>query len=310
MKKYLLLSILIGSLFEITPAFAAGTFTYLDSGTYASALVGVSYKTFINFIYSGTYYPGVSIVGNTLPAGLGLGQIRSGANGVDSIPLTGTPTEAGNYSFTLLLTDNNGAVLTKEVNITIESKSLYSISTDTLADVVVGKPYDQEIDFHYYGNAPVPSFDGLPNGSGCYHSDTMTDIEGTTIPSGKGATHLYCTIQKEGHYTITFHLSLGSNQVSKTFVLSTRSQFSNPTTPQNTDQVPAEVTNNSPVPLKLDKPKVEIKVKKDLKTTVQIPQKDPVAKPVISPANETKPNLEKPVQKKSIWHKFVGLFGF
>ena len=76
-----------------------------------------------------------SLAGGSLPPGLVLSGIGD---------LTGTPTNAGTYSFTVRVTDGVSNVVTKPLAITVISPTL-TIATDVLPDSTVGWTYSQTL---------------------------------------------------------------------------------------------------------------------------------------------------------------------
>jgi hypothetical protein len=166
MKKYLLVIAILCSTVLARPVHAAGTFQLISPTTLPSAYTNVPYTATINFIYSGSYTPGVSLVSGMLPGGLFLGSVNQGANGVDSVTLSGTPTLSGGYPIILVLTDNNGALLTENYNLTVIYGGSFTLtSSSTLPEGSTAAPYFGSLNLDYTGSfIPNGTFSGLPSG--------------------------------------------------------------------------------------------------------------------------------------------------
>lgn len=93
MKKIIFLSFLLfAATFVLTKqADAAGSFQLLGFRSSSTAVVNLPFKYVVNYIYSGDSVSHISLVGQTLPEGIELGSITYGANGVDSIEISGVP---------------------------------------------------------------------------------------------------------------------------------------------------------------------------------------------------------------------------
>jgi hypothetical protein len=152
---YIFLMVLFFVLISPNVIFAEGTIQLVSFQNQIKESVGSDFYVPINFIYSGSYSDqlGVSIVGTngfatSLPPGVNLSAINHGINGVDSITLSGIPTASGDYPLSLIITDNNGALLTQSFDFSVASNNSY------LPDAVVYQSYSQNV------------FVGYPNDSG------------------------------------------------------------------------------------------------------------------------------------------------
>lgn len=205
--------------------YAFGTFQFVKFDMLAQGIAGIPYTSVINFIYSGDWTPRVSILGDTLPAGLSLGKVMIGANGVDYIKLEGTPSTPGVYNLTLLLTDNNGATLTKDVTVTIDSGSTFKITKNNLPVAVVGKPFSGDITISYIGYSPDSDVGWQGEMSGItMTSQTLPEASNypytTGIRKGQALLHFSGTPLREGDYPVNVFMNF-SNKESKavTFTL-------------------------------------------------------------------------------------------
>jgi hypothetical protein len=108
-------------------------------------------------VYGGNSINTWSIISGALPAGLSLGS----STGI----ISGTPTATGSSSFTVQVTDSNGATATQAGSITIESA--FSITTTTLPDGTVNTAYSQTL--------------AASGGSGTY---TAWAISSGSLPAG------------------------------------------------------------------------------------------------------------------------------
>jgi hypothetical protein len=210
MKKYLLVIAILCSTVLARPVHAAGTFQLISPTTLPSAYTNVPYTATINFIYSGSYTPGVSLVSGMLPGGLFLGSVNQGANGVDSVTLSGTPTLSGGYPIILVLTDNNGALLTENYNLTVIYGGSFTLtSSSTLPEGSTAAPYFGSLNLDYTGSfIPNGTFSGLPSGI----SASNVKVLGASTDSETGVVTTKCSIQfsgtplASGNYNITLDL--------------------------------------------------------------------------------------------------------
>ncbi len=150
MKKYLIpvISILFFcSQFAFadtsTSVSGAGTFQLVNFPSSMQATVSQPYSTYINFLYSGQGTEHVSVVGTHLPGGMTLGAVSYGINGVDNIKYSGTPTDAGDYPISLVLTDNSGTILNQPFDFKVSNL----FTTTSLPDATVGQAYSAKIYF-------------------------------------------------------------------------------------------------------------------------------------------------------------------
>lgn len=190
MKKYLALALvplLLGSHVAfagtVTSMNASGTFQLINMPSTLQAYVGENYWAYINFIYSGQGIEGVSLVGQNLPMGMSLGSISYGANGLDNIMFSGLPLSVGDYTLELLLTDNDGTILTQSIDFNVAPPLTFT--TTSLPDATVGQPYSATINFTY----PLTNEEGVPNEPNIVFSTLPTGITtgGTQLSSAGGS---------------------------------------------------------------------------------------------------------------------------
>lgn len=197
---------LLLALTTLSYSFATGSFQLVNFTSLRTAVALTPYEVSINFIYSGNNIPSVSLIGTQLPVGLSLSKIYAeGDNGLHYIKIYGTPASTGNYKLTLLLTDNFGAMLTKEIELNV-NKSEYNLNTELPSNLPVGKvgqPYNGKILFPYTGGKPTLNSAEVPYG---LFTDT-TDIPDTSDESFKKGSlelRIYGTPKKSGTFTMTF----------------------------------------------------------------------------------------------------------
>jgi len=279
MKKYLVVLFLIISSILCIPkvSFAEGTFQLIDFLGKFNATVGSDFSRRIDFIYSGQYSDslGVSITGLNLESGIKLSAINYGSNGVNSILLSGVPTGAyvGDNALILVLTDKNGALLTKPFNLNIKNPTFTFTDNSVMPDIFVNSTKKVRI-FKYF-------YDGNDKVSICFYSpskDLQIEVANTNdscVPSANGEISLGLFPKKVGQYTIKAYASFAGN-------LETRKVFT-------LNVVPLTANNTNLPQVKLDtitEPKEQIKV--------------PVV-PKIVPTQKTKIEEPKPLEKKEVF---------
>ncbi len=243
MKKLICLLFLVP-----TTSFALGSFQLLDFTSLPSAVSMTPYETTINFIYSGDNIPSVSLTGNQLPQGLSLGKIYFGKNGVDYVKIEGTPVYPGAYKLTLLLTDNYGAILTKQIDLVVDDGG-YDLSADLPSDLPIGiinKPYKGKVQILYSGTKP--ELYCLCNPPGIF--TTQDDVPNLTNPAVKrGALLLtfFGTPTQTGTFPLTFTISSPTGKVTKYLSIKVaespsvpQQNFSNPTSTESTKNLEPE----------------------------------------------------------------------
>ena len=236
MKKKIVWSvlILIGCAFPFKNCFATGLFTLISPQTLPPAILNLPYSENINFVYSGSAYSNVSLIGTALPDGVKLGAVSYGINGVDSIELSGKPTVVKDYPITLILTDNSGATLTHDYVFSVRNPDLvYSISSTTLPDAQVNEDYSTTINLIYYTDGysnPSVSFMGLPLGINPRVILGTVNNSPTVVPMSSSTVVFSGTAKIPGHYDIKILIS-GTNKTLSLDVIDPKAQ------PQTTVQV-------------------------------------------------------------------------
>lgn len=192
-------------------AIATGSFELIDFPTSFNAYLLQNFSTYINFLYSGTNKSGVgvSIIGDNVPAGISLGSVEQRPNGVNSIYYSGIPKIIGSYPLTLILTDNDGAILTKHFSLNING---LVFNNDLLPNATINKPYFTNINFYYPGiDTPSIRFYDLPDG---LQFDTINSM------GYNGSFTLRLTPRKAGQFTFNAVASVNYIDIgTKTFNL-------------------------------------------------------------------------------------------
>ena len=137
------------------------------------------------------------VSGDGLPAGLTMSEA-----GV----ISGTPTQAGTYTFSVIAADKFGASAAQEL--TLNVKGAAGIITTELASGVVGQEYSAKLDIAGTP-APTVTVEGLPAGL-AFDSSTNT-ISGTPTAAGKSTVKVTAT----GVGTDTAELALVINEAAQ-----------------------------------------------------------------------------------------------
>ena len=255
MKKNILLYSLmfVAVVFFTIPknTFAVGTIQLVNFNNQINEDEGYRFSVPINFIYSGSHGDqlGVSILGSnsagSLPHGVSLGSVFPGSNGVATIDLSGTPTQAGSYPLTLVITDNSGALLTQSFTLTISPNDV------KLPDAVVNQKYSQDVSFGYYNISGATgsslvfiNFSAWKNGMKT--NDVYIDSAYSQLNSG--ATTLELTPRKAGQYVIEADIIVDNNIMNTEMLklnvidLNNSAPASSQTTNQNNNQPVATPT--------------------------------------------------------------------
>ena len=120
--------------------FAAGTIELVSPLSQFGGMVGSQLSIPVNFIYSGDNATGlgVSVLGSDPSQDAVLNSsIVTGSNGHYMVNLIGTPQESGNFYLTLLITDNDGALLKQYFNLVIIPNSQTLPNGDTNANPIL-----------------------------------------------------------------------------------------------------------------------------------------------------------------------------
>ncbi len=312
---------------------APGSIQLLNFPSQLNATVNKNFSVVINYVYSGSNYTHVSIVGTNLPQDLELGSVTYGNNGVDNITLSGIPTQTGDYPLTLVVTDNNGALVNQSFDLKVNdicsgipvSGALNPVVfTDDaqLPDATVGQLYSQRLIFTFSKNldATLPAI-------GFCSSDGLTITPASAGGSGgNGSAGFTVTPKQSGQFKITAYAMNGANNGNevgvKTFNLTVNSpnNIAPVVPPQTTNQnVVPPVTKPAPVAVQqpITKPStppvvkniVTEKTSEPAPTVNNVPEQN-IATPPAMPAKVTTPAA---TPKKSMlekaWDFIKGLFG-
>lgn len=162
----------LGNVGVRTFTFTVSPFARFSGAALQDGSVGTLFtQTILTLDNTGT--PAWSIAaGSALPPGLNLSSA-----GV----ISGTPTVAGNYAFTLSVTDQSGVV--GSFGFTQRVSPIAITDPNVLPDITAGRPYTYALTATGGGASPVWSATGLPNGvtmsAGGVISGTTTNTAGT-----------------------------------------------------------------------------------------------------------------------------------
>ena len=163
-----------------------GTITFVSTSPLPAGVVGVPYS--LQLTTSGGVAPLQWSATGTFPPGLGLAP----ATGF----VTGTPTTAGNFSFTLTVVDAAGASVSQPFTATISpsgSATSVTITTSSLQNGIVGTLYQQSItaigacNDNPFGGAAVNwqlASGALPAGLSLLPSGPSVTVTGTPTAAG------------------------------------------------------------------------------------------------------------------------------
>jgi hypothetical protein len=257
----------------------------------------------------------VSIVGSNLPDGIQLGSVSYGKNGVDSILLSGTPKNLGDYPLNLVITDNDGALLTTPFDFNIVNGNL--IFTDnSLPNATLLKPYYLNLSFTHNGNGAT--FHVSPSSSEI--SIQNQNYVTTGVKSFISPVIIELIPYEAGEYKINVFATTDNSAMvgSKTFILTVDNPnispknlpipFNQATVAPATVQQPANRVSNPPPP-----PPVEKAIKKkpaQPATTIKDTQnQEPTIQSQIQTQHkpQTKPNIPNNIFLK-IWNFIENIF--
>ena len=201
MKKYAPQGILLGILITLSIpsiSFATGIFQLQEFNKTIKTVINQPHITTFSFLYSGDYIANFNVLGSSFPSNMRFSSIKYGASGFNSIEFSGTPNTAGKYPMTLVLTDNNGALLTQSFDFEVEASPI-TIQTNSLPSGIINKPYSGKIDISYIaypktGAGAIITFKNLPEGLSFKYATSSwlgigfgigtIEISGTPIKSG------------------------------------------------------------------------------------------------------------------------------
>ncbi|MBQ7168695.1 MAG: putative Ig domain-containing protein [Synergistaceae bacterium] len=186
--------------------------------TLKDATAGVYYSDYVTVNY-GTSPFKAAVIRGSLPAEISMSV--SGSN----VYFKGTPKTAGSYSFTLRITDKNGATATKALSITVKKKAL--TFTYSFASGTKGKYYSDWVKVSG-GTTPITvsvSSGKLPRGTSLSVSGERIYVKG--VPTATGTYSFTLAVKsKDGatgskQYSISVIKSLTTRSASSTSMMGT-----------------------------------------------------------------------------------------
>ncbi|MFT3956764.1 MAG: putative Ig domain-containing protein [Piscinibacter sp.] len=183
----------------IVNAAPAGGCSLTVSSTMSSGSVGVAYSGSITATGGSVPYT-YSVSSGGLPPGVTLSS--SGA-------LSGTPTTAGSYSFSVLAVDSGGATGTQTFSVTINSGVTVTVSPSSLSGGVAGVAYSQALSASG-GTAPYSyavSSGSLPAGMSLGAGGSLT---GTPSAAGSSSFTVTATDANSATGSRSYTLSIGA----------------------------------------------------------------------------------------------------
>ncbi len=188
---------------------AAGSFQLVNFNATTTAMEGSPFSREIGFLYSGDAVPTADFVGNNLPDGAKISTVISKGNALYSFTLSGTVKIPGEYLLTLILTDNDGALLTQPYTLTVVGLGI-NMLTDSLPRGDVNKSYSAVIYFDFTGYIGTPEVTGLPTGvTSKFDSQIVTTPSTKGYFSGRGQITLTGTVNSSiRHYDIKIFIPM------------------------------------------------------------------------------------------------------
>jgi hypothetical protein len=317
---------------------AVGTIQLVDFSDQVNAIVGHRSLIPINFLYSGDFHAGLGISIKGLPSWLEFGSIIDKGNGYNTINIIGNPEVSGKFNLTLILTDNNGALLTRPFSLIVSPNNF------NLPNAVANQSYSQYIPFDYTGDLSI-IFSAWQNGV----KNSDIEIIGSSSSLYEKRVKLDLVAHKTGQFIIRADLvnnsdawkasTIANNAMnrpgskknidtwkealnpiySQTFYLTViNSATIVPSNPSMTDQQ-SSVVNEIPVSQTTNTPPVEknvIEESDQLENNVQDDQEQNLNNDALSPVderNQKKAGFFQPVSNffknifKSIGNFFIGI---
>ncbi len=225
-----------------------GTIQLLNFPSQLNATVNENLSVYINYIYSGKNYTSAEIISLNPAPGLEVGNVSYGANGVDNVLFSGVPTQVGDYPSTLVITDNNGAVLNQPFDLKVSdicsgipvsgtSNPLVFTDDAQLPDATVGKLYSQNINFTDSGGM-------LPEINFCSNPDELGITPSSVGGGGNGgSTTLRFTPKQSGQFKIVAYALSGINYINEIGTKTFNLTVNNPS--QQTNQ-PSQTNASTP----------------------------------------------------------------
>jgi len=205
------------------------------------------------YIYSGDYFTSATIISSHFPDGMKLSSIEYGKNGFNTVYYYGTPTKAGNYKITLLITDNNGALLTQTFSFIVTDEPKLQVISADLSDGYVGEKYLGNVIIRYIGidNHLTVGATNLPEGIEI--SPPVIKAEPLPLISqGTMTVNLAGTPTKAGNYLMTldiqnYDLADNRDQIIRSFPINiiNRPQINTTTLIQATANNPENTEKNT-----------------------------------------------------------------
>ncbi len=125
----------------------------------------------------------------TLPPGVTAGTPFCGGGTCTYLQISGTPTQAGTYTFQLIATDSTGATAQKSITIIVNSSTPPQITSPYLTQATVGQPYNYTFNatggsggykWSFSGNSPDSglqlSSDGILSGTPANPNDCQNGV--------------------------------------------------------------------------------------------------------------------------------------
>lgn len=164
----IILTLLIALSFNAAKA-DQSPFQFTSSSPLPSATAGAQYSSSINFIYTGT--GAVSVNESGFPTGISVNPPFVVSVNNYSIVLSGTPTQIGNYTINITLSNsNNNISLIQTFAFTVKdpnalNSNQFGLKVYPVSMGTVGISYQNTIFFNYFGSStPIAIFNNLPTG--------------------------------------------------------------------------------------------------------------------------------------------------
>ena len=134
---------------------ATGFFSLINFNDSITAMENDSFSEDISFLYSGDSVPQVQLVGTDLPDGANISEVIHDGDVLYHFTFFGMVEKPSEYSMTLILTDNQGAILTQPYTLKVVGLNI-DITTDSLPNADLHTPYLGTIYFNFVGRFKYP----------------------------------------------------------------------------------------------------------------------------------------------------------